>query len=161
MVQENKRMSKIPTLLIVRALKEGKISEPRLDFKYGKNKTVRMLHNLEMMEKIEDKKQEEKYQLRKIVKRAREKEKQRILELTISNQSRAYKFKRLVEKTKDEFGFYTLDSRELIARYAMIILEEEEEAFAKHLEENRINVNANERRRSSMVNINLQSLGIE
>ena len=74
MVQENKRMSKIPTLLIVRALKEGKISEPRLDFKYGKNKTVRMLHNLEMMEKIEDKKQEEKYQLRKIVKRARERE---------------------------------------------------------------------------------------
>ena len=48
-------MSKIPTLLIVRALKEGKISEPRLDFKYGKNKTVRMSHNLEMMEKIEDK----------------------------------------------------------------------------------------------------------
>ena len=159
MVQENKRMSKIPTLLIKRALEEGKISEPRLDFKYGKNKTVRMLHNLEMMEKIEDKKQEEKYQLRKIVKRAREKEKQRILELTISNQSRAYKFKRSVEKTKDEFGFYTLDSRELIARYAVSILEEEEEAFVKYLEENGINVNA--RRRSIMVNINLESLGIE
>ena len=84
-----------------------------------------------------------------------------VLELSISNQSRAYKFKRLVERTKDEFGFYTLNSRDLIARYAMIVLEEEEEAFAKHLEENRINVDANKGRRSSMVNINLQSLGIE
>ena len=34
---ESKRLAKVPSLLIQRALKEGKISEPRLKFEYGKN----------------------------------------------------------------------------------------------------------------------------
>ena len=52
-------MSKIPTLLIVRALKEGKISEPRLDFTYGKDDEVRMDHNTTVLEKLAAVKEQE------------------------------------------------------------------------------------------------------
>ena len=119
--------------MIVRALKEGKICEPRLDFKYGKKNTVYMTHNARIAKLMEAQQRQEKILKEKVAERTALKKKQRLLELTVERKSRANKFKRLVERSKDQFGFYTLKSRELIARYAMIVMEEERGAAEKKL----------------------------
>lgn len=149
-------MSKVPSLLIVRALKEGKISEPRLDFTYGKDNEVRMDHNTSVLEKIAEAKAQlkEKHRLKIAVKNiimTKKKRRER-------DEGRLSKFQHLIDASRDQFGFYTLKSRELLARYAMIILEEEDDQRRGRIE---TKVEAQPPRHSSMLSVNLKDLGLE
>ena len=149
-------MSKIPSLLIVRALKEGKISEPRLDFTYGKDNEVRMDHNTTVLEKLAEVKEQENQKRRlsmavkKIVMSSKKKR--------LKYEMRLYKFEHLINASRDQFGFYTLKSRELLARYAMIILEEEEDQRQAKIQ------SASETlipHHSSLAGVSMRDLGLE
>ena len=90
-----------------------------------------MTHSVHIIELMESQQRQEKLIMEEVAERTALKKKRRLLELTVETKSRANKFKRLVERSKDQFGFYTLDSRELIARYAMIVQEEERGAVER------------------------------
>ena len=121
---ESKRLAKVPSLLIQRALKEGKISEPRLKFEYGKNNVMHIEHNPELLRRMTYKADRDLYEAAKNNKILQDKKKMRQIELE-HNITRASKFERLVERSKDQFGFYTNNSRKISSRYAMVLLEEE------------------------------------
>ena len=148
-------MSKIPTLLIVRALKEGKISEPRLDFTYGKDDGVRMDHNTTVLEKLAAVKEQEnqKRRLAMTVRKMVLKHKKEHLR----DEMRLSQFEYLMNESRDQFGFYTLKSRELLARYAMIILEEEDDQRRKNLSI----PESTTPRHSSLIGVSMKDLRLE
>ena len=163
---ESKRLAKVPSLLIQRALKEGKISEPRLKFEYAKNNVMHIEHNPEILKRMAYKADKDLYEAAKNTKILQGKKKMRQIELE-HNITRASKFERLVERSKDQFGFYTNKSREIITRYAMIVLEEEGEDKKRMLLEdgeykhNKKNTPATTKVDNSVINkIDMEKLGL-
>ena len=81
------------------------------------------------------------------------------------NITRASKFERIVERSKDQFGFYTNNSRKIISRYAMVVLEEEAEdkkrIFSKDGEYNKKNTRTTTKVDKSVINkIDMEKLGL-
>ena len=77
---ESKRLAKVPSLLIQRALKEGKISEPRLKFEYGKNNVMHIEHNPELLRRMTYKADRDLYEAAKNNKILQDKKKMRQIE---------------------------------------------------------------------------------
>ena len=92
----------------------------------------------------------------KLKRRWRQKREKWKQELEKYNITRGYKFDCLLENSKDEFGFFTEKSRELISRYASIIMEEEEEEAKLKAAQNNDN-----KRRTSIIKLDLKQLGLE
>ena len=121
-------------------------------------------HNPELLRRMTYKADRDLYEAAKNNKILQDKKKMRQIELE-HNITRASKFERLVERSKDQFGFYTNNSRKIISRYAMVVLEEEAEdkkrIFSKDGEYNKKNTRTTTKVDKSVINkIDMEKLGL-